>query len=181
MSSMSNTRSAWRDNPVWHQLLGLCPLLAVTSNLSDALAIGVATFAVLVVSNVAISALRNFIPGAAPLPMYMLVIGLCTTIVVMLMQAYAFDVFQRVALFLQIIVVNCVILAHADRVARHQTIASTLVDSVVTGAGFVTALLLVGGTRQAVSYGLPLASLPPGAFLTAALLLAAKNAWAPRT
>jgi len=180
MSSMSDTTSAWRDNAVWHQLLGLCPLLAVTTNVSDAVAIGGATFVVLVVSNVAISALRNFIPAAAPLPTYMLVIGLCTTIVVMLMQAYAFDVFQRVALFLQIVVVNCVILAHADRVARHQTIVKTLIDSVVTGAGFVTALLLVGATRQGVSYGLPLASLPPGAFLIAALLLAAKNAWASR-
>ena len=110
----------------------------------------------------------------------MLVIGLCTTIVVMLMQAYAFDVFQRVALFLQIVVVNCVILAQADRVARHQTIVRTLIDSVATGVGFVMVLVLVGATRQGVAYGLPLAALPPGAFLIAALLLAAKNAWASR-
>jgi Na+-translocating ferredoxin:NAD+ oxidoreductase subunit E len=180
MSSMSDTKAARRHNPVWHQLLGLCPLLAVTTNVSDAIAIGVATFAVLVVSNVAISALRNFIPDAAPLPTYMLVIGLCTTIVVMLMQAYAFDVFQRVALFLQIVVVNCVILAQADRVARHQTIVRTFIDSVATGVGFVMVLVLVGATRQGVAFGLPLAALPPGAFLIAALLLAAKNAWASR-
>jgi electron transport complex protein RnfE len=180
MSSMSETKAAWRNNPVWHQLLGLCPLLAVTTNVADALAIGVATFAVLVTSNVAISALRSFIPAAAPLPAFMLVIGMCTTTVMMLMQAYAFDASQRVALFLQIVVSNCIILAHAERVARHAPPVRALVDSVVTGVGFVAVLLLVGATRQGVAYGLPLAALPPGAFLTAALLLAAKNAFASR-
>ena len=178
---MNEARTAWRNNLVWHQLLGLCPLLAVTTNVSDALAMGAATFAILVASNFAISALRNFIPAAAPLPAYMLVIGACTTVVVMLMQAYAFDVFQRIALFLQIVVANCIILAHADRVARHQPIGQTLFASAVTGFGFVAVLLLVGAVRQGAAYGLPLAALPPGAFLTVALLLAAKNAVAART
>jgi len=135
----------------------------------------------LVASNVAISALRDFIPAAAPLPAYMLVIGACTTVVVMLMQAYAFDVFQRIALFLQIVVANCIILAHADRVARHQPIGQTLLATAVTGFGFVAVLLLVGAVRQGAAYGLPLAALPPGAFLTVALLLGAKNAVAART
>jgi electron transport complex protein RnfE len=177
---MNEARTAWRDNPVWHQLLGLCPLLATTTNVSDALAIGTATFAILVLSNVAISALRNFIPDAAPLPAYMLVIGFCTTVVVMLMQAYAFDSFQRIALFLQIVVSNCIILTHADRVARHESAGRVLLASAVTGFGFVAVLMVVGAVRQGAAYGLPLAALPPGAFLTVALLLAAKNAVAAR-
>jgi electron transport complex protein RnfE len=175
MSSMSEARASWRDNPLWHQLLGLCPLLAVTTNVADALALGVASFAVLVLSNVVISALRHLIPSAAPLPAYMLVIGFCTTAVVLLMQSYAFDAYERLALYFQIIVTNCIILAHADGVARHHAIGRVLVDSVVTGLGFAAALLLVGATREAVAYGLPLAALPPGAFLTAGLMLAAKN------
>ncbi len=177
---MNEAGTAWRDNPVWHQLLGLCPLLAVTTNVSDAFAIATATFAILVLSNGAISALRNFIPDAAPLPAYMLVIGLCTTVVVMLTQAYAFDSFQRIALFLQIVVSNCVILTHADRVARHESIGRVLLASAVTGSGFVAVVLVVGAVREGAAYGLPLAALPPGAFLTVALLLAAKNAVAAR-
>lgn len=175
------TDVSWRNNPVWHQLLGLCPLLAVTTNISNALALAVVSFAVLVTSNVTVSALRNHIPGAARLPAFMLVIGLCTTVVVMLMQAYAFDVYERIALFVQLIVTNCIILAHVERVARRHTVGRVLIDSIVTGLGFAAALLAVGATREAVAYGLPLALLPPGAFLIAGLLLAAKNQAASHT
>ncbi len=177
MSSTSDLviNANWRDNPAWRQLLGLCPLLAVTTSITNALALAVVSFAVLVMSNIAISALRNFIPNAARLPAFMLVIGLCTTVVLMLMQAYAFDIYERIALFVQIIVTNCIILAHAERVARHHAIGRVLIDSVVTGLGFGAALLAVGATREVIAYGLPLAVLPPGAFLIAGLLLAVKN------
>ena len=110
----------------------------------------------------------------------MLVIGLCTTVVVMLMQAYAFDVFQRIALFLQIVVANCIILAHADRVARHQTIGRALIASASPDSGSCWCCCWSVPYAQGAAYGLPLAALPPGAFLTVALLLAAKNAVAAR-
>ena len=165
----------WRDNPVWQQLLGMCPLLAVTTSLKNALALAVVSFAVLVTSNVALSALRNFMPSAVRLPAFMLVIGLFTTAVVMLMQAFAFDLYERIALFLQIIVTNCIILVRADRGARQHRIVRVTIDSIVTGLGFTAALVVVGAAREVIAYGLPLALLPPGAFLIAGLLLGAKN------
>lgn len=169
-----------RDNPVWRQLLGLCPLLMVTTSISNALPLAVVSGAVLVTSNVAISAVRNFMPSAVLLPAFMLVIGLCTTVVAMLMQAFAFDLYERIALFVQLIVINCIILAQAERVARHHTVGRVLIDSVITSFGFAAALLVVGATREVIAYGLPLALLPSGAFLIAGLLLAAKNVLAAR-
>jgi electron transport complex protein RnfE len=106
----------------------------------------------------------------------MLVIGLCATTVTLLMQAFAFELYERIALYAQLTVANCVILAHAERVARRQAIHRALIDSVTTGLGFALALLVLGATRELVGLGLPLAALPPGAFLIAGLLIALKNA-----
>ena len=118
-----NEMRAWCDNAVGHQLLCLLPLLVVTNSVADAVAIGTATFTVLVLSNLAVSALRGFIPAAASLPAHMLLIGLCTTSVMMLMQVYAFDAHQRVALLVQIVLCNCVVLAQAEPAARRSQLA----------------------------------------------------------
>jgi Na+-translocating ferredoxin:NAD+ oxidoreductase subunit E len=171
-----NETHALRDNAVGHQLLCLLPLLVVTNSVADAVAIGMATFTVLVLSNLTISALRGFVPAAAPLPAHMLLIGLCTTSVMMLMQVYAFDAHQRVALLFQIVLCNCIVLAQAERVARKIKIGASLIHSVVTGAGFFAVLLLVGVIREGAPVDLPPALLPVCVFFAAALLLAAKNA-----
>lgn len=176
-----NETHARPDNAAWHQLLCLLPLLVVTSNIADAVATGVAAFTVLVTSNLAISALRGFVPAEATLPAYMLLIGLCTTTVMMVMQVfYAFDAHQCLALFVQIVVCNCIVLAQAERAARTFTIGTSLMHSVFAGVGLFAVLLLVGAVREGASVGVPSSFLPVCVFFVAALLFAAKNALVPR-
>jgi electron transport complex protein RnfE len=179
MLSMNETH-AWRDNAVWRQLLCLLPLLVVTNNVADAVAIGGAAFTVLVISNVIISALRGFIPAAAQLPAYALLIGLCTTSIMMFMEVYAFEAHQRVALFTQVVLCNCIVLAQAERTARQNTIRAALIHSIVAGVGFLAVLLLVGLIRKSAPGDWPPALLPVCVFFVAALLLAAKNALVQR-
>ena len=162
--------AAWRRNPAWVQLLGLCPLLAVTTTLENAVGLAVASALVVVGSTVTVSALRTVIPDDVRLPCFMVVIATFTTLVTMLMEAFAFDLYQRVALFVQIIVTNCMILGRIEQFASRQPVARTLVDALGTATGFAVALLALGATRELVAMGMPLAALPPGAFLVAGLL-----------
>lgn len=195
-------RSAlWTENPAAVGLLGLCPLLAVSHSLVNALGLAIATIIVLTGSNIAIAAVRSLIPSAARLPAYMLVIAGFTTIVVLLLQAFAFDLYERIALFIQIIVTNCVILARAERVASRAGVAAAGVDGFLTGLGFAVVLITLGIAREIIGHGTLLsdmdlmfgqlavrwrvdvfdggvliAALPPGAFILFGLLLAARNA-----
>jgi electron transport complex protein RnfE len=208
MSDAANTvsswararRTVWDENPAWVQLLGLCPLLAVSTSTVNALGLAIATLFVLTGSNVSIAAIRAFIPTEARLPAFMLVIASFTTISLLLMQAFAFEAYSRVALFVQIIVTNCIILARAERQASRQPISAALLDGLAAGVGFAVALLLLGMTRELIGHGtlfanmetllgpaarswrldladsgLLLASLPPGAFIIAGLWLAIWN------
>ncbi|HEX7037451.1 MAG TPA: electron transport complex subunit RsxE [Pseudomonadales bacterium] len=192
-----------RRNPAWVQLLGLCPLLAVSNSVVNALALALASAAVLVGSNVSIAALRRFIPEFVRLPAFVLVVATFTTCAVLLMEAYAFDVYLRIALFVQIIVTNCMILARAEQFASRRPVLPSLLDALGTAAGFALALLALGAVREALGQGtllagldlllgpaagdwairltpdgtgLLIAALPPGAFLIAGLLLALGNA-----
>lgn len=195
-------------NPAWIQLLGLCPLLAVSSSLVNALALSFASAFVLVGANTAIALLRRSIPGFVRLPCFVLIIATFTTCTVLLMQAYAFDLYLRVALFVQIIVTNCMILGRAEAFASHQPVGRALVDALGTAAGFTLALLALGAARELIGRGtlladmdmllgpaaagwtlsmgdgypgLLLASLPPGAFIIAGLLLGTGRAIATRS
>ena len=195
-------RTLWDENPAWVQLLGLCPLLAVTTSTVNALGLAIATLFVLTGSNAAIASIRAFIPREARLPAFMLVIASFTTIALLLMQAFAFEAYTRVALFVQIIVTNCIILARAERQASRQTVPGALLDGLAAGVGFGVALLLLGMTREIVGHGtlfasmetllgagastwridvadggLLLASPPPGAFIIAGLMLALWNGY----
>ena len=190
-------------NPAWIQLLGLCPLLAVSNSVVNALALSLASGGVLVGSNVSISALRRFIPEFVRLPAFVLVVATFTTCAVMLMEAYAFDVYLGIALFVQIIVTNCMILARAETFASRNAVLPSLLDALGTAAGFALALLALGLVREALGRGtlfagmellfgpaaagwtlslpgepsgLLIAALPPGAFIIAGLLLAGGNA-----
>jgi Na+-translocating ferredoxin:NAD+ oxidoreductase subunit E len=192
-----------RRNPAWVPLLGLCPLLAVSNSVVNALALSLASGAVLVGSNVSISAVRRFIPEFVRLPAFVLVIATFTTCAVLLMEAYAFEVYLRIALFVQIIVTNCMILGRAESFASRQPVLPSLLDALGTAAGFALALLALGAVRELVAHGtllagldmligpagevwvlrvpgdpggLLIAALPPGAFIVAGLLLAAGNA-----
>ena len=168
--------AAWQRNPAWVQLLGLCPLLAVTTTLENAAGLAVASTVVVVGSTVTVSAIRAVIPDDVRLPCFMVVIATFTTLVTMLMEAFAFDLYLRVALFVQIIVTNCMILGRIEQFASRQPVGRTLIDALGTAAGFAVALLALGAARELAAMGMPLAALPPGAFLGAGLLLATVRA-----
>ncbi len=197
------TTSAIRANPAWTQLLGLCPLLAVSNSVVNALGLALATSFVAVGANVSISAVRHFIPHFARLPCFVLIIATFTTCAVLLMEAFAFDLYLRMALFVQIIVTNCMILGRAEAFASRRGLLETLSDALGTAAGFAIVLLALGTLRELLAtgglfagmemlfgpagstwhwqlsgagQGLLLAALPPGAFLIAGLLLAFANA-----
>ena len=162
--------AAWVRNPAWVQLLGLCPLLGVTTTLENAAGLAVASAVVVVGSTVTVSVIRRLIQDDVRLPCFMVVIATFTTFVTMLMEAFAFDLYLRVALFVQIIVTNCMILGRIEQFASRQPVGRTLVDALGTAAGFAVALLALGATRELLAMGMPLAALPPGAFLVAGLL-----------
>ena len=175
------TEAAVTRNPAAVQLLGLCPLLAVSNTVANALGLAVASTVVLTGSAVLVSAVRKLIPEDVRLPCFVLVIATFTTLVNLAMEAYAFDLYQRIALFVQIIVTNCMILARIEQVASKEGLGRTFVDALGTSAGFAAAILILGAAREALTVGFPLAALPPGAFLVAGLLLAGVNVVGART
>lgn len=197
------TRGIHRGNPAWSALLGLCPLLAVSNSLVNALGLASASAFVLIGANLTVSVLRRGIPEFARLPVFMLLIATLTTCAVLLLEAFAFELYQRIALFVQIIVTNCMILGRVETFASKQPVWRSLLDAIGTSLGFALALVVLGSTRELVSTGvlgadlgdlfgagvgaaglrlwpadatLPLARLAPGAFLTAGLLLALASA-----
>ena len=168
--------AAWSHNPAWGRLLGLCPLLAVTTSIENALGLAVASAFVVVGSAVTVSMIRALVPAEVRLPFFVLIIATFTSAATMLMQAYAFDLYERVALFVQIIVTNCMILGRLEQFASKQPIGRTLADALGTACGFAIALVVLGAARELAALAVPLASLAPGAFIIAGLLLAAARA-----
>ena len=186
------------NNPAWAQLLGLCPLLAVSNSVVNALGLALASGFVLLGSNLTISLLRHRIPDVARLPCFVLIIATFTTITVMVLEAFAFTLYLRIALFVQIIVTNCMILGRAESFASRQPVGVAVLDALGASVGFALALLILGGVREILGYGtllremdllfgetasswiielsstavVPLALFPPGAFLLAGLLFA---------
>jgi electron transport complex protein RnfE len=195
------TDSAIRNNPVWAQLLGLCPLLAVSNSVVNALGLALASTLVLIGANGSIALIRHQIPSFARLPCFVLVIATFTTIAMLLMQAFAFDLYLKIALFIQIIVTNCMILGRVEAFASRARVGRALTDAAGTAAGFTLALVVLGAVRELVATGglfdrmetllgagserlhlsvfdggLTIAALPPGAFIIAGLLIAAGQA-----
>ena len=168
--------AAWHHNPAWGRLLGLCPLLAVTTTLENALGLAAASAFVVVGSAGTVSLIRTYVPAEVRLPVFVLVIATFTSAVTMLMQAYAFDLYERVALFVQIIVTNCMILGRLEQFASKQPIGRALLDALGIACGFAIALVVLGAAREFAALAVPLASLAPGAFIVAGLLLAAARA-----
>ena len=168
--------AALRRNPAWAQLLGLCPLLAVSNTVANAAGLAAASAVVLTGSASIVCLLRKVIPADVRLPCFVLVIATFTTLVNLAMEAYAFALHQRIAIFVQIIVTNCMILARLERVAAKEPFGRTFADAVAASIGFGIAILALGAVRELIAAGFPLAALPPGAFVIAGLLLAAINA-----
>lgn len=193
----------WHNNPALVQLLGLCPLLAVTGTVVNALGLGIATLVVLTGSNVAVSLIRNFVSDAVRLPAFVMIIAALVTCAEMLMQAFTYELYQILGIFIPLIVTNCVILGRADGFARKNTWPIALLDGLMMGLGFTLVLVLLGAIRELLGLGtlfsnmhllfgegarawvwqpnpdypkFLFAVLPPGAFVITGLLIAIKNA-----
>jgi Na+-translocating ferredoxin:NAD+ oxidoreductase subunit E len=192
----------WKSNPALVQLLGLCPLLAVSTSVVNALGLGLATVAVLVLSNTCVSLIRNAVPHSVRLPLFVMIIACAVTCIELLMQAFAYGLFQVLGIFLPLIASNCVILSRADAFASRNTLGAALLDGLFMGLGFACVLVLLAGLRELAGTGalfanmdllfgpgaanwkkvffddyqpFLLALLPPGAFFFTGLLIAVKN------
>jgi H+/Na+-translocating ferredoxin:NAD+ oxidoreductase subunit E len=190
----------WRENPGLVQLLGLCPLLAVTGSIVNGLGLGMATLAVMMASNALVSATRRWIQPEIRVPIYVLIIASLVTCVELIFKAWFPDLGRTLGIFVPLIVTNCAIVARAEVFASRNPIGSSIVDGLVMGSGFALLLIVIGAFRELLGQGtlfsrmdllfggepvrgLVLAEhgwllmvLPPGAFFSLALAIAAKNA-----
>lgn len=178
-------KGLWRDNPVFVQVLGMCPALAVTNSAVNGLAMGGATFFVLTMSSLLISSLRRWIPKAVRISTYILVIATFVTVADLTLQAAAPAVHRELGAFISLIVVNCLILGRQEAFASKQPVRLALADAAGMGGGFALALTLLGGAREVLGkgsfFGLDLFGprfepwvimiLPPGGFLMLGAIL----------
>ena len=182
-------KGLWRENAVFRLLLGLCPALAVTTSAENGLGMGLATTFVLVCSNIVVSLLRKVIPPKVRIPSFIVVIASFVTVVQLCMEAYFYDLYKALGIFIPLIVVNCLILGRAEAFASKNRFVPAVVDGVGMGLGFTLALFVLGAVRELFGSGtllgysvfgeayqpLILMILPPGAFIAMGLLLAAMN------
>ncbi len=146
-------KGLWRDNPVFVQVLGMCPVLAVSNTARNALAMGLATLFVLVMSNTVISLLRRFIPKQVRIATYILVIATFVTVVDYVIQAISLDLYKALGAFISLIVVNCLILGRAEAFASRNTVGRAVADGLGMGIGFAFALLCLGAVREILGSG----------------------------
>lgn len=146
-------KGLWRENPVFVQVIGMCPTLAVSNSAKNALAMGLATAFVLVMSNVLISSLRNFIPKQVRIATYILIIATFVTMVDYSIQAISVDLHKNLGAFISLIVVNCIILSRAEAYASKNTVSKSAIDGLGMGFGFVFALFCLGSVREILGNG----------------------------
>ncbi|HHJ13511.1 MAG TPA: electron transport complex subunit E [Gammaproteobacteria bacterium] len=192
----------WNNNVGLVQLLGLCPLLAVTNTFVNGLGLGLATLATLILSNVTISATRSLVRPEVRIPVFVLIIASIVTIIELAMNAYLYDLYKVLGIFIPLIVTNCSIIGRAEAFASRNAVWPAFLDGLSMGTGFLLVLITLGGLRELIGSGtlfshahrmfgdavgdislhLPgdypgflLAALPPGAFIGLGLLIALKN------
>ena len=141
-------KGLWRDNPVFVQVLGMCPVLAVSNTAINALAMGLATMFVLLMSNTLVSLLRNFIPKQVRIATYILIIATFVTLVDYAIEAISLDLHKALGAFISLIVVNCLILGRAEAFASKNRVGNAILDALGMGVGFTFALLCLGGVRE---------------------------------
>jgi electron transport complex protein RnfE len=178
-----------KENPVLVLVLGTCPTLAVTTSVLNALGMGIAATAVLICSNIAISALRKVIPDKVRIPAYIVLIAGFVTIIEMLMHAFVPDLYESLGVFLSLIVVNCIILGRAEMYASKNKVVDSAIDAVGMGIGFTLALFLMSSIREILGSGtyfgfeipfladnpIMIFSLPAGGFFVFGCLIAIVN------
>ena len=192
----------WKNNSALVQLLGLCPLLAVSNSVMNALGLGLATMFVLICTNTAISLFRKIIPNDIRIPIYVMVIATVVTAVQLLMNAFAYPVYQSLGIFIPLIVTNCIVIGRAEAYASKNSVVHAAFDGFTMGLGSTMSLVLLGAIRELLGNGtlfdgldlllgswakslrldvlhldsgLLLAILPPGAFIGLGIMLAVKN------
>jgi electron transport complex protein RnfE len=192
----------WSSNVALVQLLGLCPLLAVTSTLVNGLGLGIATLVTLVLSNTLVSLIRGFVRSEVRLPVFVLIIASIVTIIELTMQAWFYDLYLVLGIFIPLIVTNCAIIGRAEGFASRNPVGASALDGLMMGTGFLVVLGLLGGMREIIGFGtlfnnaelmfgdaaetltivfnadyggFLLAILPPGAFFGLAILIVIKN------
>jgi len=192
----------WKNNPGLVQLLGLCPLLAVTNTITNALGLGLATLLVLIGSNVTVSAIRQWVPKEIRIPIFVLIIAAFVTCVQLLMNAYTYGLYNSLGIFLPLIVTNCAIIGRAEAYASKNPVKQAAFDGLMMGIGFTLVLIVLGAIREILGQGtlfdganlllgewastlrvevyhldsqFLLAILPPGAFIAMGFLIAGKN------
>jgi electron transport complex protein RnfE len=146
-------KGIWRENPVFVQVLGMCPTLAVSNTARNALAMGLATLFVLVASNITVSAIRNFVPKQVRIATFILVIASFVTAVEYVIQAISLDLHKALGAFISLIVVNCIILGRAEAFASKNTISASILDALGMGVGFTLALSCLGAVRELLGSG----------------------------
>ena len=191
----------WKNNSALVQLLGLCPLLAVTSTATNALGLGLATTLVLVLTNSAVSALRRWVPSEIRIPIYVMIIASVVSTVQMLINAYAYGLYQSLGIFIPLIVTNCIVIGRAEAFAAKSSVPLAALDGLAIGMGATSAMFVLGSLREIIGNGtlfdgadallggwakvlrieifhtdtpFLLAMLPPGAFIGLGLMLAVK-------
>jgi electron transport complex protein RnfE len=183
------TKGIVKENPVFVMALGLCPVLAVSSSVENAIGMGAAATFVLVFSNIFISLIKGFIPSKIRIPSYIVVIASFVTIVDMVMEAYVPALHKNLGLFIPLIVVNCIILGRAEAFAGKNNLIRSIFDGIGMGLGFTLALIVIASIREVLGAGqflgfnvLPVtfkpmlvAILAPGAFLVMGLLMGLMN------
>lgn len=178
-----------KENPTFVLMLGMCPTLAVTTAAMNGLGMGLSTAAVLVMSNLMISALRKVIPDGVRMPAYIVIVATFVTVVQLLMQAYVPSLYAALGLYIPLIVVNCIILGRAEAYASKNPVWPSLFDGLGMGLGFTVALVCIGAVRELLGNGtvfgltvlpesvarIAIFSLAPGAFFVLACLTALQN------
>lgn len=196
-------KGLWSNNAALVQVLGLCPLLAVSSTVVNAMGLGLATLLVLTSTNIAVSLIRNYVSDAVRLPAFVMIIASAVTCIELLMKAYTYELYQILGLFIPLIVTNCAVLGRADAFASKHKLVPAAVDGFMMGLGFLLVLFCVGALRELLGTGhifadmqllfgeserswqlnvfgadypnMIFALLPPGAFIVVGFLIAIKN------
>ncbi|AYE33187.1 electron transport complex subunit RsxE [Clostridium septicum] len=166
------------ENPIFVQVLAMCPTLAVTTNAKNALGMGLASTVVLIFSNMIISALRKLIPEKIRIPAYIVIIASFVTIVDMLMQGYVPSLYNSLGIFIPLIVVNCIILGRAESYASKNKVFPSIFDAIGMGLGFTVALFSIGTVREILGAGQILGyQILPEAFKPASIMILAPGAF----
>ena len=147
------TRGFLKENPIFVFLLGMCPALAVTTTFETSLGMGMLVIFVLTMSNIVVSLIKGFVPEQVKIPSYIVVIATFVTIVAMLTEAFAFELYLSLGVFIPLIVVNCLILGRAEAFASKNTVVDSAVDGFGMGIGFTIGLVVIGVVRELLSTG----------------------------